>query len=187
MARGRCKYSVFADACVDRFQEYKKTIQELSKIMSAAEYEPEVALAVRLDGEEDSDDLDAELMGLGFEFIDARDVPATDDVARIPRVVDALSTIMWSSMGGDDFGEFKDEDDDEENRFEDDFDPEYAVLSDDELMPSEAEVRAMHSRLFAGDDLVGRLSELKAEIGEMSGDEKRKAAAAAALGIVYGM
>ncbi|KAL0961451.1 hypothetical protein HGRIS_006396 [Hohenbuehelia grisea] len=105
-------------------EPYRESILRLSQ--SIAQSEPEVSLAVRLpprnstetndeddlnvDEEEDSE-IDEFLSSHGFEFIDDRgnSLPDDDDqdegpgfadhgIPGLPRVFDALSTIMWPSM-----------------------------------------------------------------------------------------
>ncbi|KAJ7644198.1 hypothetical protein FB45DRAFT_897204 [Roridomyces roridus] len=91
---------------------YKDHIARLAGDMRGAE--PEVALAVRVasDGEKDEEqddeeetDVDEFLSEHGFEFVDvseeqsSRDEgPFGQDNPGLPRVLDALSTIMWPSM-----------------------------------------------------------------------------------------
>ncbi|KAL1727168.1 hypothetical protein EV714DRAFT_217876 [Schizophyllum commune] len=106
-------------------EAYKHHIQRLANDLDG--YEPEVCLAVRLDPSEhikdedraDEEDLREEenaidefLASHGFEFVDAsaRSTPRAEEstethtesmshgIPRLPRVVDALSTIMWPSM-----------------------------------------------------------------------------------------
>ncbi|KAL1702755.1 hypothetical protein EV121DRAFT_292995 [Schizophyllum commune] len=106
-------------------EAYKHHIQRLANDLDG--YEPEVCLAVRLDPSEhikaedraDEEDLREEenaidefLASHGFEFVDAsaRSTPRGEEstethtesmshgIPRLPRVVDALSTIMWPSM-----------------------------------------------------------------------------------------
>ncbi|KJA17450.1 hypothetical protein HYPSUDRAFT_46397 [Hypholoma sublateritium FD-334 SS-4] len=104
-------------------EPYAKHVEELSRVMAAASYEPEVCLAVRiaaaaradgvpaleLDEEQDENaDIDTTLMSFGFEYVDGTSeaVPRAEtgaddvdqDIPRLPRVIDALSTIMWPSM-----------------------------------------------------------------------------------------
>jgi len=89
-------------------------------------YEPEVCLAVRIPKSdettglvedhseksgESNTDIDTVLMSYGFEYIDATgqaplcqtgevegELSSTVDIPHLPRVLDALSTIMWPSM-----------------------------------------------------------------------------------------
>ncbi|KAG6332852.1 hypothetical protein ID866_6237 [Astraeus odoratus] len=88
-------------------QPYREHAQKLSQQLSC--YEFEVVLAIRLapsdtsapSDPEDVQDIDAFLAPLGYEFVDAvnSDVSVTfDRIPGIPRIVDALSTIMWPSM-----------------------------------------------------------------------------------------
>ncbi|KAL1666647.1 hypothetical protein GGF50DRAFT_87281 [Schizophyllum commune] len=106
-------------------EAYKHHIRRLANDLDG--YEPEVCLAVRLDPSEhikdedraDEEDLREEenaidefLASHGFEFVDAsaRSTPRAEEstethtesmshgIPRLPRVVDALSTIMWPSM-----------------------------------------------------------------------------------------
>ncbi|KAJ7819381.1 hypothetical protein B0H14DRAFT_1356865 [Mycena olivaceomarginata] len=100
-------------------EAYKHHVERIAGDMSG--YEPEVALAVRVapsgdaepekdshDGEEDDDEaeIDEFLSSNGFEFIDASDEmpaaegsgPFSQGIPGLPRVLDALSTIMWPSM-----------------------------------------------------------------------------------------
>ncbi|KAF7314431.1 hypothetical protein MKEN_00915900 [Mycena kentingensis (nom. inval.)] len=94
-------------------EAYKHHIERLAHDMR--EHEPEVALAVRLppsetppsdveDEAEDETEIDEFLSSNGFEFIDVSEEAAEDDsglengIPGLPRVIDALSTIMWPSM-----------------------------------------------------------------------------------------
>lgn len=103
-------------------EPYAKHVEELSRMMGG--YEPEVSLAVRIPKStemtglvednseiENNTDIDTILMSYGFEYIDAtgevpvrrtgddgNELSATDDIPHLPRVLDALSTIMWPSM-----------------------------------------------------------------------------------------
>ncbi|KAJ7505230.1 hypothetical protein B0H11DRAFT_410676 [Mycena galericulata] len=103
-------------------EAYKHHITRLAGDMRGAE--PEVALAVRValsrspesatededeDGEEEDANVDEFLSGHGFEFVDAsetgtpaegedEDGPFAQGIPGLPRVLDALSTIMWPSM-----------------------------------------------------------------------------------------
>ncbi|KAF4617326.1 hypothetical protein D9613_006136 [Agrocybe pediades] len=103
---------------------YKKHAEELARqIQTAAGWEPEVVLGVRLpsllgdkanedEGDEDDEnaEIDNALMQLGFEYVDISDdvgVGSTEkgeddddelEIPGLPRVLDALSTIMWPSM-----------------------------------------------------------------------------------------
>ncbi|KAJ7695642.1 hypothetical protein B0H17DRAFT_1054969 [Mycena rosella] len=99
-------------------EAYKHHVERLAGDMSG--YEPEVALAVRLapsgvpeadseDDDEDEAEIDEFLSSNGFEFVDASEElssPEEDEESRpfsqgipgLPRVLDALSTIMWPSM-----------------------------------------------------------------------------------------
>ncbi|KAF7985561.1 hypothetical protein HWV62_3825 [Athelia sp. TMB] len=90
-------------------EPYKETLQYLSKELE--DHDPEVSLAVRMKGSihktpEEDEDVDAFLSSLGFEFVDANapDLEARDidemaqGVPGLPRVIDALSTIMWPTM-----------------------------------------------------------------------------------------
>ncbi|KAJ3485891.1 hypothetical protein NLJ89_g11858 [Agrocybe chaxingu] len=109
-------------------EAYSDHIAELSRIMASESYEPEVSLAVRIpapksdaepstslarkndDAEDDgtNGDIDNTLMSYGFEYIDGTQSleaststsgpESLDDVPGLPRVLDALSTIMWPSM-----------------------------------------------------------------------------------------
>jgi len=100
-------------------------VKEIARLIKLREYEPEVALAVRIPrveeakgdiSGEDNGDIDSMLMSLGFEYVDATGSDEGDDGMRLffilfemlkykgedipalPRVVDALSTIIWPSM-----------------------------------------------------------------------------------------
>ncbi|KIM89113.1 hypothetical protein PILCRDRAFT_2400 [Piloderma croceum F 1598] len=94
-------------------EPYKDHAQYLSKELE--NHDPEVSLAVRVQGsspaplsEEDEEDVDEFFSSLGFEFVDAcSNTPVghddgadalSDGVPGLPRVIDALSTIMWPSM-----------------------------------------------------------------------------------------
>ncbi|TFK74839.1 hypothetical protein BDN72DRAFT_634880 [Pluteus cervinus] len=101
-------------------ESYKHHIQRLAQDLSG--YEPEVVLAVRLgnggfvlsdpeDGTEEDSEIDGFLSSNGFEFVDATvvtppsrgkreegDDSYEDGIPHLPRVLDALSTIMWPSM-----------------------------------------------------------------------------------------
>ncbi|KAF8555714.1 hypothetical protein OG21DRAFT_1438316 [Imleria badia] len=83
-------------------EPYRDHIRALS--LHASQHEFEVALAIRLGATlpaevEDDQDIDAYLSSKGFEFVDVPDVEASSpDRSGIPRIVDALSTIMWPSM-----------------------------------------------------------------------------------------
>ncbi|KAJ6585073.1 hypothetical protein B0H19DRAFT_409305 [Mycena capillaripes] len=101
-------------------EAYKHHVERLAGDMSG--YEPEVALAVRVTAlnstEQDHEDDEAEeeaeidefLSSNGFEFIDASEGtppageseddsgPFSHGIPGLPRVLDALSTIMWPSM-----------------------------------------------------------------------------------------
>ncbi|KAJ6605683.1 hypothetical protein B0H10DRAFT_1886599 [Mycena sp. CBHHK59/15] len=103
-----------------RGEAYKHHVARLAGDMSG--YEPEVALAVRVaplgdvieDGDDDEEEEEAEmdefLSSNGFEFIDASEEPLSpgesdeelgsfsQGIPGLPRVLDALSTIMWPSM-----------------------------------------------------------------------------------------
>ncbi|EDR13708.1 uncharacterized protein LACBIDRAFT_308990 [Laccaria bicolor S238N-H82] len=106
-------------------EPYEQYLDFLSHVIKEAE--PEVSLAVRIqrDGvvdviangttkDEENANIDGILMSYGFEYIDAtglippqrntRNVDRddieddSDDIPHLPRVLDALSTIMWTSM-----------------------------------------------------------------------------------------
>ncbi|KAL4073094.1 hypothetical protein V8B97DRAFT_179148 [Scleroderma yunnanense] len=90
-------------------QPYKEHVERLSHQL--AHHEPEVVLAVRLAPSaapavadiEDVQDIDGYLSSLGFEFVDATDsdevlTPNRHGIPGVPRIVDALSTIIWPSM-----------------------------------------------------------------------------------------
>ncbi|KII90545.1 hypothetical protein PLICRDRAFT_157752 [Plicaturopsis crispa FD-325 SS-3] len=97
-----------------RGEPYKEHIQRLSNDL--ASHDPEVTLAVRLPlsdpstlpkNEEEEDTIDDFLSTHGFEFVDVdHSGPDTSivyphttlDHAGLPRVLDALSTIMWPTM-----------------------------------------------------------------------------------------
>ncbi|KAF9485803.1 hypothetical protein BDN70DRAFT_988445 [Pholiota conissans] len=106
-------------------EPYVKHVAELSRIMAQGSYDPEVRLAVRIPptavlsenrpnieeaAPKDNEDIDIDstLMSFGFEYVDAtrghittksREVEDThDDIPSLPRVLDALSTVMWPSM-----------------------------------------------------------------------------------------
>ncbi|KAF8919036.1 hypothetical protein CPB85DRAFT_1430188 [Mucidula mucida] len=85
-----------------RGEAYKHHIHRLSKDVAGAE--PEVSLADKEDEEDASEEtsiIDEFLSSHGFEFIDASDVAPEEEedaIPSLPRVLDALSTIMWPSM-----------------------------------------------------------------------------------------
>ncbi|KAJ7600717.1 hypothetical protein C8J56DRAFT_911093 [Mycena floridula] len=98
-------------------QAFKHHILRIGQDMNGAE--PEVSLAVMLSGsasaeadddqsgpedDEDSNDIDEFLSSHGFEFIDATSgqdrIGLSESIPSLPRVLDALSTIMWPSMQG---------------------------------------------------------------------------------------
>ncbi|KAH9480650.1 hypothetical protein JR316_0007250 [Psilocybe cubensis] len=84
--------------------EYWKELGGVVRGMERVGWEAEVCLAVRVGkgGGEDDEDVDGVVMGHGFEYVDGREEAGGDgdegDVGRLPRVVDALSTVMWVSM-----------------------------------------------------------------------------------------
>lgn len=109
-----------------------KHAKEIARLMKLQEYEPEVALAVRIpcthnsaetedEGEDENSDIDGMLLSCGFEYVDATRSEGEDgmedgafsdlcmismlntisdrvDIPALPRVLDALSTIIWPSM-----------------------------------------------------------------------------------------
>ncbi|KAF8895331.1 hypothetical protein BD779DRAFT_1498926 [Infundibulicybe gibba] len=97
-------------------EPYRHNIERLSQDLSG--YEPEVSLAVRIQSSlikstEDDGETDEYLSSHGFEFIEATEGAAdigednidddsgrhySEGIPNIPRVLDALSTIMWPSM-----------------------------------------------------------------------------------------
>ncbi|KAI6041387.1 hypothetical protein EDC04DRAFT_1278484 [Pisolithus marmoratus] len=87
-------------------QPYRQLAKDLSRQLSHHEFE--VALAIRLppsveraaSDPEDLQDVDAYLSSLGFEFVDAADPVGSDrqGVPGVPRIMDALGTVMWPSM-----------------------------------------------------------------------------------------
>jgi len=91
-------------------EPYKDHAQYLSRELES--HDAEVSLAVRVQDSSatpaDDEDMDEFFSSLGFEFIDARPSelgdghdngePLTDGVSGFPRIIDALSTIMWPSM-----------------------------------------------------------------------------------------
>ncbi|KIM40849.1 hypothetical protein M413DRAFT_445631 [Hebeloma cylindrosporum] len=100
-------------------EPYAKHVEELSKTIAASGYEPEVSLAVRISkkaaspdtadvkSEDENMDIDTTLISFGFEYVDATreassrvrsESDSPDDVPSLPRVLDALSTVMWPSM-----------------------------------------------------------------------------------------
>jgi len=94
-----------------RGESYRENIKSVAATLARLGLEADVALAVRLSqalGGEDQDQLaeddgalDEFLSSKGFEFIDAQpssDQDLYDGIPRLPRVNDALSTIMWPSM-----------------------------------------------------------------------------------------
>ncbi|KAI9573625.1 hypothetical protein HD554DRAFT_908662 [Boletus coccyginus] len=92
----------------NRGEPYRDQIRRLSQ--HASQHEFEVALAIRLPPSsstspaevEDDQDIDAYLSSKGFEFVDVPGMEASSPdrfgILGIPRIVDALSTIMWPSM-----------------------------------------------------------------------------------------
>lgn len=207
-------------------EPYRAHVERLSQDME--ECEPEVSLAVRVHtdspstpgaGEEEEEgDIDEFLSSHGFEYVcvsDETESQVSDGVPNFPRVIDALSTIMWPSMQaksisiGDASIRKESEDSEDETDpwswassvwesptvmgFEDDFTGSYEFLkselgSDDEDMPSREEVAETRGRIFGGGEVLARLEEMKLEIAEMeSEEERRKAAARVALGVVYGL
>ncbi|EJD50457.1 hypothetical protein AURDEDRAFT_121593 [Auricularia subglabra TFB-10046 SS5] len=98
-------------ALVYVFAKGKPFRDEFAKLQPAlAEHDFEVTLAaaVRADGASgahaDEDDADAFFREHGFEFVDAdathgaADADPEDGAVGVPRIVDALSTILWPSM-----------------------------------------------------------------------------------------
>ncbi|KAF5382752.1 hypothetical protein D9615_002897 [Tricholomella constricta] len=107
-----------------RGESYKHHIERIAHDLSGCE--PEVCLAVRTQPQglptptseeddqvevEDDSEIDAFLSSHGFEYIDATKEPSSrsgeedsasnlwsEGIPGLPRVLDALSTIMWSSM-----------------------------------------------------------------------------------------
>lgn len=88
-------------------QPYRQLAKDLSRQLSHHEFE--VALAIRLapsdehaaSDQEDLQDVDAYLSSLGFEFVDAADSVGPADchgIPGVPRIMDALGTVMWPSM-----------------------------------------------------------------------------------------
>ncbi|KIJ64622.1 hypothetical protein HYDPIDRAFT_187936 [Hydnomerulius pinastri MD-312] len=91
-------------------EPYKDKVLKLSRQLLPHEFE--VALAIRLPSgnpaspadSEDEQDIDGYLSSQGFEFVDVMDSdvspPASDrsGIPGVPRIIDALSTIMWPSM-----------------------------------------------------------------------------------------
>ncbi|KAF9221657.1 hypothetical protein BS17DRAFT_259037 [Gyrodon lividus] len=91
-------------------EPYKEQVHKLSEQLLPHEFE--VALAIRLPPTdpsspavvEDEQDIDGYLSSKGFEFVDVLDLNASSPVSDrssipgVPRVIDALSTIMWPSM-----------------------------------------------------------------------------------------
>lgn len=133
-----------------------------------------------------------------------------------PRVIDALSTIMWPSIReergllGPETGDVDPWTadgagcDSPQVGFEDDFAADndgmwYASLgsgdspqlgfeefTDDESLPTRAEVAATHAEIFGASDVVGRLTEMRGEIQALEDETaRRRAAARVALGFVY--
>ncbi|KIP02885.1 hypothetical protein PHLGIDRAFT_122050, partial [Phlebiopsis gigantea 11061_1 CR5-6] len=85
----------------DRGEPYRTHVPALAARLRA--HAPEVALAVRFGAgaADDEDDVDAFVAEHGFEFVDGERAGADADpsaVPGLPRVVDALSTIMWPSL-----------------------------------------------------------------------------------------
>lgn len=173
---------------------YRDDIERLSGDIQ--EYEPEVTLAVRIEGGKDDDEengeIDQFLSSHGFEYVCVRDEDGDDEddgndgkgympcymlrvannlltgVPNFSRVIDALSTVMWPSM--------------REDGVESDTDREWSLLEDSE------EVAATHARIFEDDDVLSRLEEMRAEIAAVEDlEERRRAAALVALGVVYGL
>lgn len=86
-------------------QPYKEHAEYLSQQLS--HYQFEVVLGVRLipstapavPALEDVQDIDCRLSSLGFEFVDTADSDSNrHDIPGVPRIIDALSAIMWPSM-----------------------------------------------------------------------------------------
>ncbi|KAH0832034.1 hypothetical protein J3R83DRAFT_12940 [Lanmaoa asiatica] len=92
----------------NRGEPYREQIRKLSQHTSQHEFE--VALAIRLPSTgstspaeiEDDQDIDVYLSSKGFEFVDVPDIEASSPdrtgIPGIPRIIDALSTVMWPSM-----------------------------------------------------------------------------------------
>jgi len=165
-----------------RGEAYRDDVEKLS--VDIQEYEPEVSLAVRIDGddEEENGEIDQFLSSRGFEYVWVRDDDGDDDddVPNFPRVIDALSTVMWPSMKVD--------------GVESDGPGEVEVDSDWEWSPLDGEwtseeVAATHERIFGDDgNVLERLEEIRAEITAVEDlDERRRAAAVVALSVVYGL
>jgi hypothetical protein len=127
-------------------------------------------------------------------------------VPNFPRVIDALSTIIWPTIREERgllAAETGDVDpwtadgapcDSPQLGFEDDFDADddgaawYASLASEDDLPTHAEVAATHARIFEDSDVLGRLAEMRAEIMALEDEEqRRRAAARVALGVVYGL
>ncbi|KIK57277.1 hypothetical protein GYMLUDRAFT_247230 [Collybiopsis luxurians FD-317 M1] len=101
---------------------YKHNIERICRDRDLNGSEPEVSLAIRFESKEDEDDkgrpeeeeeefedsaeIDEFLSSRGFEFIDIptesgkeeEEDALADAIPSLPRVLDALSTIMWPSM-----------------------------------------------------------------------------------------
>ncbi|KAF8842145.1 hypothetical protein BDN67DRAFT_966120 [Paxillus ammoniavirescens] len=91
-------------------EPYREQVNKLSEKFSPHPFE--VSLAIRLPltepsslaDIEDEQEIDVYLSSKGFEFVDVLDLNASSPVSDrggipgIPRVIDALSTIMWPSM-----------------------------------------------------------------------------------------
>ncbi len=143
-----------------------------------------MTLAVRIDGdadEEENGEIDQFLSSRGFEYVCVRDDDNDgddDDVPNFPRVIDALSTVMWPSM----------EVDGGEVESDGEWTPGVGEVNSDWEWTSE-EVAATHARIFGDDgDVLGRLEEMRAEISAVEDlDERRRAAAVVALSVVYGL
>lgn len=129
-------------------------------------------------------------------------------------MIDALSTIMWPSIREErgllasetgDVGPWTADSasgDSAQVGFEDDFagdndgmwyaslgsgdSPELEDFTDDEALPTRAEVAATHAEIFGASDVIGRLTEMRGEIQALEDESaRRRAAARVALGFVY--
>ncbi|KXN82863.1 hypothetical protein AN958_02137 [Leucoagaricus sp. SymC.cos] len=110
-------------------EAYQHHLERISRDLAG--HEPEVSLAVRVkaspdeapeepineESEEDNASIDEVVSRFGFEYVDAtvditnrreerkyEEEDESDGIPNLPRVLDALSTIMWPSMKGRDKG-----------------------------------------------------------------------------------
>ncbi|KAK2465368.1 hypothetical protein APHAL10511_002722 [Amanita phalloides] len=182
-------------------EAYRDDVERLAQDMQA--YEPEVLLGVRMDGQDEEDgEIDDFLSSHGFEYVSVTDEGRTTTqgnhysmlatVPDFPRVIDALSSIMWPSMmSGGDLDVWGGDSEARRSEspsmgFSDDFNTtgSYGCLESED----EEEVAATHARLFGSEDVIGELEAMRREIAGMEdSEERRRAAELVALGVVYGL